>query len=150
MVGHSIRCRSTPYVYFCIATHSLSLFTRHIFWIHYTVVSIVAIICQKYNVLCENGGFSIHFAYAYLEFVDFVSITCALSLLASPPFIRADLFYSTLGKCRVALYGLFIFYGLTREELKGRRPLAKFLCIKLIVMFTFYQSFVVRILVIIA
>jgi hypothetical protein len=43
----------------------------------------------------------------------------------------------------VALYGLILFYGLTKEELAGRRPLAKFLSIKLIVMFTFYQSFVV-------
>ena len=43
----------------------------------------------------------------------------------------------------VALYGLFMFYGLTADELKDRRPLAKFLSIKLIVMFTFYQSFVV-------
>lgn len=47
--------------------------------------------------------------------------------------------------CRIALYGLLVFFGLTKEELVGRRPLAKFLCIKLIVMFTFYQSFVVRI-----
>ncbi|KAH8982092.1 organic solute transporter Ostalpha-domain-containing protein, partial [Lactarius akahatsu] len=37
---------------------------------------------------------------------------------------------------------LILFYGLTKEELTGRRPLAKFLSIKLIVMFTFYQSFV--------
>jgi hypothetical protein len=43
----------------------------------------------------------------------------------------------------VALYGLLIFYGLTKDELKGRRPLAKFLAIKLIVFFTFYQAFVV-------
>jgi hypothetical protein len=43
----------------------------------------------------------------------------------------------------IALYGLLVFYGLTADELKGRRPLAKFLCIKLIVMFTFYQAFVV-------
>jgi hypothetical protein len=35
--------------------------------------------------------------------------------------------------------GLIIFYDLTRVELQGRRPLAKFLCIKLIVMFTWYQ-----------
>jgi hypothetical protein len=38
---------------------------------------------------------------------------------------------------------LILFYGLTKEELAGHRPLAKFLSIKLIVMFTFYQSFVV-------
>ena len=43
----------------------------------------------------------------------------------------------------IALYGLLVFYGLMHEELKGRRPMAKFLSIKLIVMFTFYQSFVV-------
>jgi hypothetical protein len=42
-----------------------------------------------------------------------------------------------------ALYGLILFYGLMKEELAGNRPLAKFLSIKLIVMFTFYQSFVV-------
>lgn len=46
-------------------------------------------------------------------------------------------------ECRIALYGLIVFYGLTRDELKGRRPLAKFLSIKLIVMFTFYQGLVV-------
>ena len=43
----------------------------------------------------------------------------------------------------IALYGLIIFYGLTKDELKDKRPLAKFLAIKLIVFFTFYQSFVV-------
>ena len=43
----------------------------------------------------------------------------------------------------IALYGLLVFYGLTKDELKSRRPLAKFLTIKLIVMFTWYQSFVV-------
>lgn len=42
-----------------------------------------------------------------------------------------------------ALYGLVLFYTLTKEELVGRRPLAKFLSIKLVVIFTFYQTFVV-------
>jgi hypothetical protein len=46
----------------------------------------------------------------------------------------------------VALYGLLLFYGLTKDELVGKRPLAKFLCIKLIVMATFYQAFVVSLL----
>ncbi|KAG6332717.1 hypothetical protein ID866_6371, partial [Astraeus odoratus] len=53
---------------------------------------------------------------------------------------------STYEFASVALYGLFLFYGLTKEELAGRRPLAKFLSIKLIVMFTFYQSFIVSML----
>jgi len=79
-------------------------------------VSIIAIICQAFNVLCEDQ-WSIHFANVYLEAVDFVSIS-------------------------VALYGLILFYVLTKEELVGRRPLAKFMCIKLIVFFTYYQGFV--------
>ncbi|THH14594.1 hypothetical protein EW146_g5764 [Bondarzewia mesenterica] len=80
-------------------------------------ISIAGVICQKYGVLCESGSYSVHFAKVYLDAIDFVSIT-------------------------IALYGLILFYGLTKDELKGRRPLAKFLSIKLIVFFTFYQSFV--------
>ncbi|KAJ7482543.1 DUF300-domain-containing protein [Mycena latifolia] len=80
-------------------------------------VSIVGIICERFGVLCESEGYNPHFASVYLSAVDFVSIT-------------------------IALYGLLIFFGLTKDELAGRRPLAKFLCIKLIVMFTFYQGFV--------
>jgi len=83
-------------------------------------VSITGIVCQAYGVLCSSVGFhldAIHFANIYLQAIDFVSIT-------------------------VALYGLLLFYGLVHDELKGRRPLAKFLAIKLIVMATFYQSFV--------
>jgi Organic solute transporter Ostalpha len=37
-----------------------------------------------------------------------------------------------------------VFYDLTKDELAGRRPLAKFLSIKLIVIFTFFQSLLVR------
>ncbi|KXN88394.1 hypothetical protein AN958_07376 [Leucoagaricus sp. SymC.cos] len=79
--------------------------------------SIAGIICEKFNVLCHQAGFSPHWANVYLECIDFVSIS-------------------------IALYGLLVFYGLTAEELKDRRPMAKFLAIKLIVMFTFYQSFI--------
>lgn len=42
-------------------------------------------------------------------------------------------FSNTYDCCQsIALYGLFLFYGLTKDELKGRRPLSKFLSIKLI------------------
>ncbi|KNZ82147.1 Transmembrane protein 184 like protein [Termitomyces sp. J132] len=100
-----------PYFMFTVKVES--------FFFHWfsSVISIIGIICQKYDVLCESAGFSVHYANVYLEAVDFVSIT-------------------------FALYGLLVFYGLMAEELQGRRPLAKFMCIKLIVMFTFYQSFV--------
>ncbi|KAL0956584.1 hypothetical protein HGRIS_002722 [Hohenbuehelia grisea] len=81
------------------------------------LVSIIGIICQAKGILCESEGFSVHYAKVYLESIDFVSIS-------------------------IALYGLLLFYSLTKQELEGRRPLAKFLSIKLIVMFTFYQSFV--------
>ncbi|KAF9471458.1 DUF300-domain-containing protein [Pholiota conissans] len=81
------------------------------------LISIIGIICQALNILCESKGFDVHFANVYLEAIDFVSIS-------------------------FALYGLLLFYALTREELAGKRPLAKFLSIKLIVFFTFYQSFI--------
>ena len=71
------------------------------------------IIAQYYGVLCE-GKLSTQYAAVYIEAVNFISIS-------------------------VALMGLIIFYTLTREELQGRRPLAKFLCIKLIVTFTWFQ-----------
>jgi hypothetical protein len=43
----------------------------------------------------------------------------------------------------VALYGLLLFYNLTNDDLRGRRPLAKFLAIKMLVFLTFYQVFLV-------
>ena len=43
----------------------------------------------------------------------------------------------------MALYGLLLFYSLTKEDLRGRRPLAKFLAIKMLVFLTFYQGFIV-------
>ncbi|KAF8151369.1 DUF300-domain-containing protein [Crassisporium funariophilum] len=79
--------------------------------------SIAGIICEQYHVLCHSDGYTWRYAAVYIEAINFVSIS-------------------------IALYGLLMFYGLTHEELKGRRPMAKFLSIKLIVMFTFYQSFV--------
>lgn len=80
-------------------------------------VSIAGIVCERYNVLCPDESFDPRYAQVYLSAVDFASIT-------------------------VALYGLILFYGLTKDELTGKRPLAKFLAIKLIVMATFYQSFI--------
>ncbi|TFY60687.1 hypothetical protein EVG20_g7331 [Dentipellis fragilis] len=100
-------------------------------------VSIAGIICEKYKVLCESGSYNVHFAAVYLDFVDFFSIRSVLPY--STPVPRVD---TSMEPRSIALYGLLLFYGLMKDELKGRRPLAKFLSIKLIVFFTFYQSFV--------
>ncbi|KIR56013.1 hypothetical protein I315_01077 [Cryptococcus gattii Ru294] len=84
------------------------------------LISIIGIICEYYGVLCPEQ-YSVHFAEVYLDAIDFVSIS-------------------------VALYGLIVFYVLCKDELKGKRPLSKFLAIKLIVFFTFYQNFLFSIL----
>ncbi|KAF8637178.1 hypothetical protein AX17_002991 [Amanita inopinata Kibby_2008] len=83
--------------------------------------SLAGIVCEQLGVLCEGAGFNWRYANVWIEGVNFVSIS-------------------------VALYGLLVFYGLMKEELAGRRPMAKFLAIKLIVMFTFYQTFMFRVL----
>ncbi|GAA6037905.1 hypothetical protein JCM8097_009483 [Rhodosporidiobolus ruineniae] len=84
------------------------------------LISIIEIICEAYDVLCPTT-YSIYYAEVYLDSVDFVSIS-------------------------VALYGLIALYDLVKEQLAGRKPLSKFLCIKLVVMLTFYQSFIFSIL----
>ncbi|GFZ43421.1 hypothetical protein JCM24511_01141 [Saitozyma sp. JCM 24511] len=84
------------------------------------LLSIIGLVCEYFNVLCPQE-YSVHFAEVYLDAFDFVSIS-------------------------VALYGLIVFYVLCKDELKGRKPLSKFLAIKLIVFFTFYQSFLFSVL----
>lgn len=54
---------------------------------------------------CERSADGSPLAEVYLDAVDFVSIS-------------------------VALYGLIVFYALVKERLAGRKPLAKFLCVR--------------------
>ncbi|SCZ99048.1 BZ3500_MvSof-1268-A1-R1_Chr3-1g05782 [Microbotryum saponariae] len=84
------------------------------------IISITGIICQALSVLCPTQ-YSIYYASVYLDSFDFISIS-------------------------VALYGLILFYGLVKERLAGKKPLAKFLAIKGIVMITFYQVFIFSVL----
>jgi hypothetical protein len=100
--------------------------------------SIAGIICEALGVLCKSDGYSWRYASVWIEGINFVSIRYALVLSFEAYFVL--ILFHLLS---IALYGLLVFYGLVHEELKGRRPMAKFLSIKLIVMFTFYQSFVV-------
>lgn len=47
----------------------------------------------------------------------------------------------------VAMYSLVVFYHVFSKELQPHRPLSKFICIKGIVFFSFWQGLVVKILV---
>ena len=100
--------------------------------------TIAGIICEHFGVLCETAGYNVHFAAVWIEVIEFISIRYDASRLSLAG-MRL-----TPGFCSVALYGLLVFYGLMAPELEGRRPVAKFLSVKLIVMFTFYQAFMVR------
>ncbi|KNZ55404.1 uncharacterized protein VP01_2692g2 [Puccinia sorghi] len=92
------------------------------------LITIVGIICEANNVLCATE-YSIYFAQVYLEAIDFVVFSLAL-----------------YGLVRLLAPRHMVFYTVTKVHLKGQSPLAKFLTIKGIVFFTFYQGFVFSIL----
>jgi hypothetical protein len=79
-------------------------------------LSIAGIVTEAYGVYCSSR-LSYKYAYVYLTSIDFVSIS-------------------------IALYGLIVLYTLVKEDLKGRRPLAKFATIKLGIFLIFYQGFI--------
>ncbi|MBW0524977.1 hypothetical protein O181_064692 [Austropuccinia psidii MF-1] len=84
------------------------------------LITIIGIICEAKGKLCATQ-YSIYFAQVYLEAFDFIVFS-------------------------LALYGLMVFYSVTKVQLKGKYPLSKFLTIKGIVFFTFYQGFLFSIL----
>lgn len=84
-------------------------------------LAISGIITEYYKVYCASS-LSYKFAHVYELGIEFVSIS-------------------------IALYGLIVLYGLIKEDLKGRRPLAKFMSIKLVIFLVFYQGFIFDILV---
>ena len=73
--------------------------------------------------------YSVHFAAVYLDSAKYV--------LAQSLFSIQHWRISNFVALSVTLYALLVFYTLTGEDLEGRQPLAKFLSIKFIVLFTF-------------
>ena len=84
-------------------------------------IAVAGIVTQYYAVYCDSS-LSYKYAHVYLLGIEFVSIS-------------------------IALYGLIVLYVLVKEDLKGRRPLAKFASIKLVIFLTYYQGFVFDLLV---
>jgi len=70
----------------------------------------------------QTGNFSLQHPYIYLSFVQNCSQVWAM-------------------------YSLVMFYLVTREDLRSVHPVPKFLCIKLVVFFTFWQGLLLSVLV---
>ncbi|KAF8232721.1 DUF300-domain-containing protein [Tricholoma matsutake] len=78
------------------------------------IICVISVVTQSFNLLCISS-FSPRFANMYLTIV---------SLLSNA----------------IAVYGLVIFYNLTKADLKGKRPGAKFWCVNIIVTVPFIQQ----------
>ncbi|KAG8913628.1 hypothetical protein FRC01_004452 [Tulasnella sp. 417] len=80
------------------------------------LVSLISIITEAAGVFCE-GTWDPHFASSYLEVVDVIAMFAAL-------------------------YGLILFYIITKDILANRNPLSKFLAIKIVIFLGIFQNFV--------
>lgn len=78
------------------------------------VTAVLAIVCDNYGVYHE-GHFELRSGYMYLSGINNVSIS-------------------------LSLYCLVLFYMATEERLRPFSPFAKFLCIKAILFFSFWQA----------
>lgn len=82
-----------------------------------TLISLITEICGVYG----EGEFSAKYAYPYVVAINNVSQF-------------------------VAMYSLVLFYQANKEELAPMKPIAKFLCIKAVVFFSFFQSVIIAVL----
>lgn len=76
--------------------------------------AVLSIIFERYGIYHE-GHFELRSGYLYLSFINNVSIS-------------------------LSLYCLVLFYMATEERLKPFSPFSKFLCIKAILFFSFWQA----------
>lgn len=84
------------------------------------VTAVVQLVCEKFNVYGE-GEFRATRGFSYCSFVN----NCSQMW---------------------SLYCLVFFYNATAEELAEYRPFAKFLCVKAVVFFTFWQGICINFL----
>lgn len=93
--------------------------------LQYTVVrpftTALALITEMFGVYGE-GRFDFHYAYVYIVVINNISQF-------------------------VAMYSLVLFYKAYRHELTPMSPIPKFLCIKAVVFFSFFQSVIISLLI---
>jgi len=93
--------------------------------------------------LYGDGDFSPTKGYLWITIIDNISITGTMVNRSTNAVKSAsNLFASWL----VSMYFLVLFYHVTKNELKPFNPVSKFLCIKLVIMFAFWQGVVIALL----
>ncbi len=84
------------------------------------ITSITEIILHRNNLLIE-GDYSLRNGYLWISLINNISVS-------------------------LSLYSLVLFYMATEERLKPFKPLMKFLCVKTIIFFSYWQSCLFNIL----
>ncbi|KAG0323466.1 hypothetical protein BGZ99_002767 [Dissophora globulifera] len=76
--------------------------------------TLAAVVLQYYGLYCETA-YSFYFGMIYITIVDFISVS-------------------------VALYCLVLFYQTINVEIQEHSPFMKFICVKMVVFFCYWQS----------
>jgi len=85
------------------------------------ITTILAVIFEAQGKLCQSS-MSPQFAYIWILGINFISVT-------------------------VAMYCLITFYLTVKDDLSQYSPLSKFMCVKLVIFFSFWQSFMLSVLI---
>ena len=84
------------------------------------ITSILEIVLHKYN-LCEEGDFHFKNGYLWISLINNFSVS-------------------------ISLYSLVLFYKATEDRLKPYKPFFKFVCVKSILFFSYWQMCLFNIL----
>ena len=126
----------------------VTLNAKFILWVkrgilQYVVVrpltSFVALVLELFGKYGENH-WSIYGGFMYIGNETFYILLSSHSHILQTAIINNVAF-------TISLYCLFVFYQATKRELKPNRPLLKFLTIKIVVFFSFWQSIAISLLV---
>jgi len=85
------------------------------------LMAVLTIFLEYYG-LYDDGSVSLTSGYLYIMIVDNISVT-------------------------LAMYMLVLFYHVTKDELRPFKPVPKFLCIKAVILFAFWQGIIIAVLV---
>lgn len=78
------------------------------------ITSVIEIVLNKYD-LSQSGNYSLAGGYIWISLVNNISVS-------------------------LSLYSLVLFYLATHERLEPHRPVIKFLCVKSIIFFSYWQQ----------